>query len=315
MDGNKSFTLRFGIIYGILTLILYALLYVAAERYMISFTQNMAFQIADGGSKQVFNSMYQVMKRGWERKDLLEFMKAIEASYHGTPMSINIYRSNLVKELFGDLPEPEKTKLHELAFKGQPQVVFKDYLYTYITPVKAEKDCLRCHVNAVEGSVLGLVETRINLSTFASNMRILFSFLLLLPALMFSLLFLALIMKFRSVIIAMSKDISKNVKDIKSVEDVEKIINLVKNSYKEIKPIYEAIHDLSEKIRSIAIDKEVLELEAKLLERIIVTSKTIEEWHEYVKSLIKEMNSIITIDIVFVMFLEDKELRVDVFLV
>ena len=85
---------------------------------MISFTQNMAFQIADGASKQVFNSMYQVMKRGWERKDLLEFMKAIEASYYGTPISINIYRSNIVRELFGDIPEPEKTKLHELAFKG-----------------------------------------------------------------------------------------------------------------------------------------------------------------------------------------------------
>jgi len=86
--------------YGILTLILYAILYFVAERYMISFTQNMAFQIADGASKQVFNSMYQVMKRGWERKDLLEFMKAIEASYYGTPISINIYRSNLVRETF-----------------------------------------------------------------------------------------------------------------------------------------------------------------------------------------------------------------------
>lgn len=169
MNKSKSFTLRFGIFYGILTLILYAILYFVAERYMISFTQNMAFQIADGASKQVFNSMYQVMKRGWERKDLLEFMKAIEASYYGTPISINIYRSNLVRELFGDIPEPEKTKLHELAFKGQPQTVFSDYLYTYIIPVKAEKDCLRCHVNAVEGSVLGLVETRINLATFATK--------------------------------------------------------------------------------------------------------------------------------------------------
>lgn len=97
------------------------------------------------------------------------------------------------------------------------------------------------------------------------------------------------------------------------MEDVEKIISLVENSYDEIKPIYESIQHLSEKIKSIAIDKEVLELEAKLLERIIVTSKTIEEWHEYVKSLIKEMNSMIAIDIVFVMFVEDKELRVDIF--
>jgi len=299
--------------YGILTLILYAILYFVAERYMISFTQNMAFQIADGASKQVFNSMYQVIKRGWERKDLWEFMKAIEASYYGTPISINIYRSNLVRELFGDIPEPEKTKLHELAFKGQPQTVFSDYLYTYIIPVKAEKDCLRCHVNAVEGSVLGLVETRINLATFATKIKSLFSLLLLLPAVVFSLLFLALIMKFRSVMLSMSEEISKNVEDIKYVEDVENIINLVKNSYEEIKPIYEAIQSLGEKIKSIAIDRKVLELETQLFERIIVTSKTIEEWHEYVKSLIKEMNSMITIDIVFVMFLEDRELRVDVF--
>lgn len=48
------------------------------------------------------------------------------------------------------------------------------------------------------------------------------------PAVVFSLLFLALIMKFRSVMLSMSEEISKNVEDIKYVEDVENIINLVK---------------------------------------------------------------------------------------
>ncbi len=313
MSANKSFTLRFGILYGLLTLFLYTLLYFASERYMASFTESMAFQIAEGGSRQVFNSMYQVMRRGWERKDLLEFIKAVEASYHGTPISIDIYRSDLVKEIFGDLPEPQKTKLHELAFKGQTQKVFKNYVYTYIFPVKAEKDCLRCHVNAVEGSVLGLIETRINLAGFVSHMKTLFNFLLLLPALMFSFLFILLIMKFRGIVITTCKYISKTVKDIKSVEDLENITSILKDSYEELRPIYEIIQHLGEKIKSIAVDKEVLELEAKLLERIILTSKSIEEWHEYVKGLIKEMNSIISIDIVFVMFVEDKELRVDVF--
>ncbi|MFN3976843.1 MAG: EAL domain-containing protein [Aquificaceae bacterium] len=310
---GKSFTLQFGILFGTVAIILYAILYLAAERYMISFTQNMAFQIADDESKQVFNSMYQVMKRGWDRKDLLEFIKAIESSCHRTPVSVNIYRSNIVKELFGDIPEPEKTKLHELAFKGQTQIVFKDYVYTYITPVRAEKDCLKCHVNAMEGSILGLVETRINLAPYVEDMKNLFIFLLLLPAIMFSFLFLALITKFRSVVIAISKEISKNVEDIKSVGDVKRLADLVENSYEEIKPVYEAIKKLGEKVKSIAIDKDILELEAQLFERIIVTSKTIKEWHEYVKSLIKEMNYIITIDIVFVVFLEDKKLEVDVF--
>lgn len=313
MKKGRSFTLRFAILYGILAILLYTALYLIIARYMNSSMEDVAFKVAEGTSRQVFNSMYQFIKRGWERKDLLEFIKSVESSYYGTFISINLYRSDIVKEIFGDAPEPEKTKLHEFALKGQTQRLSKDYVYTYITPVKASKDCLRCHTNAKEGDILGLVETRISLKDFATGMKALFIILLLLPALVFSFLFFTLIMGFRGVLVSMSKEASKNVKDIKSLEDVGKIVSLVENSYNEIKPIYEAIEHLSKKVKSIAIDKEVLELEFKLLEKIILTSRAIKEWHEYVKDLVKEMNSIIPIDIIFVLFLEDNEIRVNVF--
>lgn len=108
MEKGKSLIFRIILVYILLTLSVYMVLYVVAVRYMDDFIKETARQTADGISKQVFSSMYQVMKRGWERRDLLEFMKALEVSYQGTPVNINIYRSDLVKEIYGTVPEPAK---------------------------------------------------------------------------------------------------------------------------------------------------------------------------------------------------------------
>ncbi len=313
MKAQKSLIFRITFLYLLIILPVYAVIYIIASRYVKSFTQNMAHQTAHGISNQVFSSIYQVMKRGWERKDLLEFMKAIEVSYQGTPVSINLYRSDIVKEIYGTVPEPAKTAMHLIAMRGEAQSKFEKGVYFYIKPIKAESECLRCHWNAKEGSVLGLVETSINLKAFISGIESTFKFLTLTPLLFFSVLFTFLMFTFRSLIKSLSNSISESIESIKSVEDVESLLRRTEISYKELKPIYESLQHLGTRIKLIAIDRDILDTEAKLLERFIITSKTIKNWHDYVKNLIKEMNSIIPIDIVFSLFLEPDVLKIEIF--
>ncbi len=313
MEKEKSLIFRIILVYILLTLSVYMVLYVVAVRYMDAFVKETARQTADGISKQVFSSMYQVMKRGWERRDLLEFMKALEVSYQGTPVNINIYRSDLVKEIYGTVPEPAKGKLHFLALKGEPQNKFEGGVYLYIKPVKAEAECLRCHWNAQEGSVLGLVETSINMQSFVSNVRHTLKALIVGPLIAFSLVLTFILLTLRGLLRQLSRKISESIENIRSIEDVENLHKSIEDSYRELKPVYESLQHLGERIKSIAIDREILDMEAKLLERFIITSKTIKNWHDYVKNLIDEMNQIIPIDIVFTLFLEPEVLKVEIF--
>lgn len=311
---TESINFRLATIYTFLTLVTYLLVYLFATSYTEHLTQSMAKQTSEGISKQVFNSMYQVMKMGWQRKDLLEFLKALEISYQDTPITINIYRSDAVKELYGTVPEPQKTNLHFLAFKGETQNKFEDGVYTYITPVKAESDCLRCHINAREGMILGVIETKINTQGFIMGLMDIFRNLLIISAVIFSVFFTFLVLSFRKVVNTLSEDISKNIENMKSLEDLGNLYSLADRTYSELKPVYESLRHLGEKLKSIAVDKEILEMEAHLLERFIITSKTINNWHEYIKTLMFEMNSIMPIDIIFSLFLEPDRLRIEIFL-
>ena len=56
-------------------------------------------------SNQVFSSMYQVMKRGWSREDLNDFMKSLKDNFNNSNYYISIYRGDDVKELFGEIKE------------------------------------------------------------------------------------------------------------------------------------------------------------------------------------------------------------------
>ena len=59
-------------------------------------------------SNQVFSSMYQVMQKGWSKEDVQKFTKSLEENFQSSNYEINIYRSDKVKELFGEIQEKPK---------------------------------------------------------------------------------------------------------------------------------------------------------------------------------------------------------------
>ncbi|MDQ7083268.1 MAG: hypothetical protein Q9N34_10285 [Aquificota bacterium] len=98
----------------------------------------MAEMTAQGISRQVFSSMYQVMSRGWKRSDVIEFLRALEVSYTDTPLSVNIYRGDKVVDLFGNVPEPPRDDVIIKAFRLKASTSqIRESLYRYAQPVMA----------------------------------------------------------------------------------------------------------------------------------------------------------------------------------
>ncbi|MDQ7083267.1 MAG: hypothetical protein Q9N34_10280 [Aquificota bacterium] len=70
---------------------------------------------------------------------------------------------------------------------------------------------------------------------------------------------------------------------------------------------------MAEKIREIAIDKDILELEINILERFIITHQFIKDWKEYISSLLVDINKVTDVKLVFSIFIEDSHINTEVF--
>ncbi len=275
--------------------------------------ENMAEMTAKGISRQVFSSMYQVMSRGWKRSDVIEFLRALEVSYTDTPLSVNIYRGDKVVKLFGIVPEPQRDDVIKKAFKLKlPASQVKGSIYRYAEPVTARSECLRCHVNAREGDVLGVVETKIDMSSMFSKIRNTFfiSSLFIIPlgigtSVWVSLLFMRSIRRIK-------ENVESSVESIKRVEDIEKLAE-AEIPYKEFEELNSSLKGLAERIREIAIDRDILELEINILERFIITHQFIKDWKEYISSLLVDINKVTDVKLVFSIFIEDSYINTEVF--
>ncbi len=289
---------------------IYAVLYISMRRYH----EQQLKSTLEGISSQVFNSMYQVMRRGWSRENLIEFLRSLEVSYQETAMIVNIYRGDKVKNMFGEVPEPKRSPLVIKAFNEKfEQFSSRNGYITFARPIKARGECLKCHTNARMRDVLGVIEVKFNANTLFQGIRrnMLLTLIFLLPANIF--LASVAVLVIQRNISRLKEAINRNVERLNKVEDVDRLGDIKDIPYEEFESFKEALSQLAKKIRAIAIDRDVLDLEAKILEKFIITSQLVQDWRKYVNALLKDINEIVEINVVFSVFAEDKSINVEVF--
>src|SRR5574344_1248797 len=88
-------------------------------------------------SNQLFSSMYQVMKKGWSRDDVMLFTSSLDDNFQGSNYEINIYRADKVKAIYGEIKEKEKdiTLVDVLNGKIEKFDNFKDNIVRNILPL------------------------------------------------------------------------------------------------------------------------------------------------------------------------------------
>jgi diguanylate cyclase (GGDEF)-like protein len=71
---------------------------------------------------------------------------------------------------------------------------------------------------------------------------------------------------------------------------------------------------MAEKLKKVAVDKELLEFEVKLLDKFIITSEVVQDWREYISDLLIEINKIMETYTLMTMFrVGDDQFEVDIF--
>lgn len=105
------------------------------------------------------------------------------------------------------------------------------------------------------------------------------------------------------------------VQQIQSVDDLTHLdLQEADFGFEELNQVYEPVESMVQRVRELAVDREILEFEIRLLSKFIITSDVVQDWRSYVQRLLLEINDILTAHALVTVFrTEDEAYEVDVF--
>ncbi|MDD5716516.1 MAG: EAL domain-containing protein [Sulfuricurvum sp.] len=211
---------------------------------------NLAHVDAKKTSMLVFESLYSAMQRGWNKDDLNEIVDRLNRVDEN--MKVNIYRGVLVAELFGEI---EKDKI---ARNSNPDVIraFKheDVLNVserdsieYFYPVVAKNDCLKCHVNAKAGDVLGVIDISYPVEKLMVSLSDMINFFIIFIIVFSVVVYVAIFFELNQYLIKPIKNFTNVIKNITASNDVKKRVE-VNDNIEEIDSIKDVFNTMLDSI-------------------------------------------------------------------
>ncbi len=297
----KSFILS-GVIIGSVVIFFTVILF--SYVLFTGLMENKARETSRAISLQTFGTMFQIMRKGWTRQELEDFLTATRSSYRDSSVDVDIYRGPIVEKLFGSIDQAEMDDLILGVFaSGSDHSLSEGDLIRYVYPLRARDECLQCHINARGGDVLGVIEVKQNMGPTLSSLRHNYLIFLLVFS-PFPIVIAILLASFFAKRIESSigvfrekVDSVNSVKDIKNLDFVE--IDL---RFSELNSIMHNVSELVTRMRDIAVDKDILEFEIKLMEKFVISSEVVKDWKEYLKQLLSDINTVIDSACLFTIF-------------
>ncbi len=292
-----------------ITLSLFFIFYIFSSNIHTNLTIEENQKISESLSKQIFNSMYQVMRKGWTREELLQFIEDTKSSFKESSQKIEIYRSKNVEELFGKINQARITKDVKNVFDTKEKYFTSTNNTTQIiTPILAKNECLTCHTNVKVGDVLGAVEISSDFSDVIDDTQFnyfIFSLIILPVMIICAFLLSGSLLKKINLSLLNFKDKLENINSVKDFKNLD--TSNTKRSFKEFDLLMDGLNDLSSKLKNIAVDKSILEFEVKLLDKMVITSDVIRDWKDYIKDLLHEINIVLPVYCLITIFKTNDE--------
>lgn len=257
-----------------------------------------------------FSSMYEIMRRGWTRDEVDDFLAMLRATSTANGLSIELYRTPIVEARYGRIDQPaggpnvrlamESAERHDDLVMGRVRTTL---------PLIASDGCLSCHRNAGTGDVLGVLEIVHPFEDALNEARLAFQANAIKGGLLGLLLALGAIWWVERRITRSVTEVEDNLASIDRLSDLRQLaLARYTPGFDEFDRVQKAVTSLAGRLRTIAVDKDILMFEVGLLEKFVITSEVIRDWREYVGQLLQDINSVLHAPILFSVFQIDDEL-------
>lgn len=309
-----TFLVRRSIFFSVLGFL--AIFFVTTQAYKAS-VEKSAEGISDTIARSTFNAMYLVMSQGWNRDQLEHFIDELERGNQNSDLNLSIYRGEAVTELFGPIDQPPfDAPIQQALRDGLPQLLSSNedgqrYLY----PLLAEARCLLCHTNVDTGDALGLIEVKQDTSAQVREAeQTLIAYLALISPVPLLFAWLA-IRHIRRQMASSVQTLRNDIQSIATIADLPDFkVSASEVRFQELKTIFAQVQELGEKLRNIAVDRDLLEFEIRLMEKFVITSEVVRDWREYVNDLMLDINKVISTHTMFSIFkVDDEQFDLEIF--
>jgi diguanylate cyclase (GGDEF)-like protein len=267
--------------------------------------------IDDAGAfaQLTFGAMFELMSTGWSRSQLEAFVQAIRKSASDGQREIDIYRAPKVSALFGEIAQkaPDAAISQALSSAASVRLDAGDHVRV-VFPLVAQAVCLRCHANAAVGEVLGAIDVRQDVSARIAAQRSSFmaAFAPIVPIALLATL--GMVAFIRRRLDRSIESLADNIRAVNKLADLRLLEARPEAAgFAEFDAIGHEVARLTQRIRSIAVDRDMLEFEIRLLEKFILTSDVIKDWREYVIRLVVEIDSVTPAYALFSLFKTGEE--------
>ncbi len=289
---------------AVVSIAFFGVSFLAVDRITAHTIRQNARVSAAATAKVTFAGMYQLMSTGWTHKQAEKFIASIHSAAAADGMTVQIYRGPVVERNFGPIAQPPMTPdLRRVLKTGKPLSIEHNGTSRYLMPLVADHRCVACHTLAKPGDTMGVIEVvqNGNLLIRRARYHFLLWMALLAPAAMLMAAFVVWIVNRRiEQSIAAVDDAIVHVGAVSDLADVE--FSGRDLGFTELSDLLNHFGSLVEKLRSIAVDKGVLQFEIGLLEKFVITSDVVRDWSEYVSQLMIEINRIMSIQVLFSLF-------------
>ncbi|MBI4998952.1 MAG: bifunctional diguanylate cyclase/phosphodiesterase [Rhodocyclales bacterium] len=301
---------------ALVAVVFFAVGYFAISRILEHSVREDARQSSAATARITFASMYELMSTGWNRQQAEQFLAAIRSAARDTSTQVEIYRGPVVARDYGDIRQPPLDQALERLLAGGPATTeTTGSSVRYLMPLVADGRCLRCHASATVGATLGAIEVRQDFAALiaAANRDFLLWLLAIAP----------LAMAMAGIVVwKVNQRLEQSIEVVDAaVTQVEAVADLRKLQFErhdlgfdELNRLFGHLGDLVAKLRSVAVDKDVLRFEIGLLEKFVITSEVVRDWGDYVSRLLEDINQVMHTPVMFSVFqVGDETLEVETF--
>lgn len=194
----------------------------------------------------VFQSLYSAMEKGWDRSDLEKIIKRVNNI--DSQMAVRVYRTEIVANEYGDIQKDfearQTNKMVQHAIKNDEILnIVDDSAIDYYYPIEAKQECLKCHTQAQENDVLGVININYPIDDLKVSLSSIINFFLIFIIVFSLIIFMALFAKFDKYLVKPIKTFVININSISQHKDITKRVT-IDNNIEEIDSMQEVFNNM-----------------------------------------------------------------------
>jgi diguanylate cyclase (GGDEF)-like protein len=290
--------------------------YLAVGRVLEHSVRSNAIEASHTLTEVTFATMYEVMSTGWRRAQAERFLANVSDAAADSQTKLLIWRGDVVDREYGPLEQPLfDTDLRQVFADGQPLTIYGDQNVRNLRPLLAGERCFRCHELASEGEVLGVIDVQHDYSALLQTARRDFLAWLILVAPLLMALAVIAVWRVSSRIERSLVAVNESICEVNAVADLKDLqFDHHDPVLNEFETLFQNLTQLIQRLRAVAVDKDVLRFEVGLLERFLITSEVVRDWGDYISRLLKEINNVMPTHLLFSLFqIDDETFDLEVF--